>query len=153
MFGFLLFLHLTGLSLWLGSGLTAVVMLPMLNQRPGSGELRALARKTLRVISTIAHPSALVVLISGVVMIVQMNIPAQSKPLWLQVMEKGGGMVILLAVILTGILGSRLKKRLNAENGQGTGAAAPARIGGYVAATAGFMTLTLAVMLIVSLKL
>ncbi|NOU97025.1 hypothetical protein GC093_27935 [Paenibacillus sp. LMG 31456] len=147
MFGTLLFLHLTGLIIWLGALFAIVVMLFMLRKQLGSQEPNKMAKRIIRSFSMFAHPSAVIVLISGVIMIIQMGM-GSGKPIWLNVMEKGGGTIILLALILTGILGSKIKKRLStAEQPQ------QVKLSGYLVSLSSMIVLALSVVLIVSLKI
>ncbi|WP_409346060.1 hypothetical protein [Paenibacillus sp. MBLB4367] len=146
MFGFWLFLHLTGLAVWIGSLLAIVVMLQLLKKQLGSQESNTLAKRVMRVFSMFAHPASVIVLISGVIMIVQMDL-GTDKPLWLDVMEKGGGTIILLALVLTGIVGSKAKKRLNDPHGKRV------NLSGYLTTLLGVMVLVVAVVLVASLKL
>ncbi|MBP1991120.1 hypothetical protein [Paenibacillus eucommiae] len=146
MFGIMLFLHLTGLFIWLGALLAIIVMLSMLKKQLGSQETNTLAKRIIRVFSMLAHPSAVVVLISGVLMLLEMDL-GSDRPLWLILMERGGGTIILLALILTGILGSKAKKSLSA--GQGV----DVRLSGYLTALVSFMVLIVSVVLIVSMKI
>lgn len=146
MFGFLLFLHLTGLMVWLGALLAVVIVVPILKKQPGSSESNALTGRMIRIFGMLAHPAAVVVLLSGVFMIIDMGI-GSDKPLWLDLMEKGGGTIILLALVLTGILGSKARKRLGAADGRSVA------LKGYLTTTAGFMVLIVFMVLLVSLKI
>ncbi|RKN84233.1 hypothetical protein [Paenibacillus ginsengarvi] len=146
MFGVYLFLHLTGLMIWLGALLAVVVMLVMMKKQLGEGASRLLANRIIRTFGLFAHPGAVVVLVSGVLMIIQMGL-GSDKPLWLSLMEKGGGMIILLALVLTGILGKKARTRLNAAS------AGTVRLSGYIATNAGFIVLIVSLVLVVSLKL
>ncbi|MEK3917797.1 hypothetical protein [Paenibacillus sp. FSL H7-0331] len=147
MFGFMLFLHLAGLVIWLGSLFAIMIMLIMLNKQLGSLESNTLAQRIIRTFSRFAHPSAVFVLISGILMIIQMGM-GSGKPLWLEVMEKGGGTIILLGLIFTGILGSKVKKRLSIP-----GEAHHVKLSGYMFAISTVIVLTLSVVLVVSLKI
>ncbi|TMV50176.1 hypothetical protein FE783_11480 [Paenibacillus mesophilus] len=146
MFGFMLFLHLTGLMVWLGALLAVVIVVPLLRKQPGAAESNALASRIIRIFGMLAHPAAVVVLLSGVFMIVKMGI-GPDKPLWLDLMEKGGGTIILLALVLTGLLGRKARKRLGAAEGR------PVALSGYLTASAGFMVLIVSMVLLVSLKI
>ncbi|CAG7657051.1 hypothetical protein ACFQI7_34715 [Paenibacillus allorhizosphaerae] len=146
MFGFMLFLHLTGLFVWLGSLLATIVVLAVMKQQIGSQPSNALAARIIKVFSRFAHPGAFIVLVSGVVMIVQMGM-GPGKPLWLEVMEKGGGTIILLALIVTGIWGSKVKKQLNAGQEQAV------KFTGYLATMSSFMVAIVLVVLAVSMKI
>ncbi|MCU6798185.1 hypothetical protein OB236_39270 [Paenibacillus sp. WQ 127069] len=147
MFGFMLFLHLAGLVIWLGSLFAIMIMLIMLNKQLGSLESNTLAQRIIRTFSRFAHPSAVFVLISGILMIIQMGM-GSGKPLWLEVMEKGGGTIILLGLIFTGILGSKVKKRLSIP-----GEAHHVKLSGYMFAISTVIVLTLSVVLVVSIKI
>lgn len=148
LFGFLLFLHLTGLMVWLGALLAVVVILPMLDKQSGAvtAHFNPLASRIIRIFGMLSHPAAAIVLISGVFMIIDMDL-GQDKPLWLEIMEKGGGTVILLALAWTGILGRKARKRLIAASGQAV------TLTGYRTATAGIMVLIVSIVLVVSLKI
>ncbi|MFD7521945.1 hypothetical protein [Paenibacillus chitinolyticus] len=146
MFGLMIFLHITGLLGWLGALLGILVTMLLLRKQLGTPDANSLAGKTIRVFGRIAHPSSILVLLSGVYLILQMGIGTE-KPLWLQVMEKGGGTIILLAVIFTAVLGSKMNKRLNSAGGNSV------RLTGYLSTVGVFMFLIVSVVLVVSLKL
>ncbi|WP_217557115.1 hypothetical protein [Paenibacillus sp. GbtcB18] len=146
MFGLMIFLHISGLLGWLGALLGILVTMLLLRKQLGTPDANSLAGKTIRVFGRIAHPSSILVLLSGVYLILQMGIGTE-KPLWLQVMEKGGGTIILLAVIFTAVLGSKMNKRLNSAGGNSV------RLIGYLSTVGVFMFLIVSVVLVVSLKL
>ena len=147
MYGVLLFFHLSGLFVWLGSLFAIVVMLLLLKNQLDSPQTKKLINRIVRVFSMFAHPSSLVVLISGVIMIIQIGL-GNNKPFWLDIMEKGGGTIILLALVLTGIMGSRMKKRLaGAQPGD------VINLSGYLSVMIAFIVSILAIVLIVSMKL
>ncbi|ULL18809.1 hypothetical protein DVH26_32860 [Paenibacillus sp. H1-7] len=148
MFGFMLFLHLTGLFVWLGSLLAVIVVLPLLQKQTSPDTGGFVMKRLIRVFSWLSHPSAVVVLGSGVYMIVQMGIGSE-KPLWLNAMEKGGGMIIVLALLVTGILSGNVKKRLD----QGHHQAAAVPLSGYITTLSVFMVLIVSIVFIVSMKL
>lgn len=147
MFGFWLFLHLTGLAVWIGSLLGIVVVLLLLKKQLGTPQSNTLANRVIRAFSMFAHPASVIVLISGVFMIIQMGLGSSGRPLWLDVMEKGGGTIIVLALVLTGILGMKVKKRLNDPQSRSV------NMSGYLTTVSGFMVLIVAVVLVVSMKL
>ncbi|MEK8131974.1 hypothetical protein WMW72_29105 [Paenibacillus filicis] len=146
MFGLMLFLHFAGLAAWFGALLAAAVTLSVGGKQAGSPELRAAGVRLIRVFQGIGHTGAVALLVSGVVMIISMDL-GKNKPLWLEVMEKGGGTVILLALVVLGMMGSRLMKRL--AEGRQSGVR-PSR---YVAAVSVFLVLIASVMLVVSIKI
>ncbi|MEC0239347.1 hypothetical protein P4H66_05675 [Paenibacillus dokdonensis] len=146
MFGFMLFLHLGGLFAWVGGLIVIIVMIGLLNKQLGSSQdSNLLARKSLSIFSYLAHPGAVLVLGSGVYLILKMG--SGTKPLWLDIMEKGGGTIALLSLIVTGILGSKVKKKLKAAGGQ------PVKVTGYLSTMTALMVLILGVVLVVSLKI
>ncbi|MFD0960826.1 hypothetical protein [Paenibacillus chungangensis] len=146
MYGFMLFSHLTGLILWAGAIMTIVIMLILLKAQLGTADVNRLTGSIIRIFNRFAHPSAFVVLISGVVMIVQLDL-GSNKPFWLDMMEKAGGTIILLFLIIAGIMGAKLKKKLTQHPND---AIALSR---YLTMVIGFFIAILAVVLIVSLKL
>lgn len=139
MYGFLLFAHLFGLMVWGGAVLAVIVMLL-------SSDFKLLARRIISIFNRLAHPAAFIVLVSGVFMIIQLDM-GLNKPLWLDMMEKGGGTIILLFFLITGIWGSKLKKRLVAAQGQ------TVALSGYITAMLAFFVLTVSILLVVSMKL
>ncbi|ASS75039.1 hypothetical protein CIG75_08605 [Tumebacillus algifaecis] len=116
MYEWLFFLHLTSLALWLGGLVMVSVLLLMINRSAGEA-VKAQISVYLKLTNRLLHPSALVVLLSGGVMIQQMGIERSMKPFWLLFMEQWGGMVVLLSTIVLGLVGRRLKKRLLAASG------------------------------------
>lgn len=146
MFGLMLFLHLTGLFAWIGALLTVVIMLPMVNKQLGTTqESNTMAKRIINIFSYLAHPGAVVVLGSGLYLILQMG--SGTKPLWLNIMEMGGGTIALLSLIVTGILGSKVKKKLNRSQGN------LVKVTGYLSTMTAFMVLILGVVLVVSMKI
>ncbi|MDQ6419471.1 hypothetical protein RB620_08505 [Paenibacillus sp. LHD-117] len=145
-YGLLLFSHLAGLMVWAGAILAVIMMLAMLKGQLGKPEANALSVRIVSTFSRLAHPASVVVLASGVIMIVRMGL-SSDKPFWLDLMEKGGGTVILLFLIVAGVMGGKLKKRLTAQPG-GTVA-----LTGYLTTMAVALTAILAIVLVVSLKL
>lgn len=146
MYGFMLFLHLAGLIAWVGSLLAIVVMLVLLKSQLGSSEANTLAKRIIRAFSMFAHPGALLVLISGVFLLIDSRWEGV-KPLWLDIMVMGGGMIVILGLVLTGIMGSKAKKRMDSEQGQRV------NISGYLITNAVFIALIVAIVLIVSLEI
>lgn len=146
MYGFMLFSHLTGLILWAGAIMTIVIMLILLKAQLGTADVNRLTGSIIRIFNRFAHPSAFVVLISGVVMIVQLDL-GSNKPFWLDMMEKAGGTIILLFLIIAGIMGAKLKKKLLQHPNESLS------LSRYLTMVIGFFIAILAVVFIVSLKL
>jgi len=153
MFGTMLFLHLTGLILWFGALFAIVVLLGMARRRDVAQEARALVGKAVRLFGWLAHPSSIVVLVSGILMIIEMDFGDTAKPLWLTYMERGGGTIILAAIVLTALFGRKAVKRMTMP--ESSAAAAP-RAGAALPAVTVFTVLILAILsvvLVVSLRL
>ncbi len=120
MFKAWLFLHLTGISIWAGSILAVIFILAMMKKHLGSKELSNIVKKIIRIINILVHPSAFIVLLSGIFMIVSMGLGAD-KPFWLNFMEKFGSMVILFSIIAISLAGRALAKKLSGtEKGEST---------------------------------
>ncbi|HLS89224.1 MAG TPA: hypothetical protein VK008_06320 [Sphingobacteriaceae bacterium] len=93
----LLFLHIASVAFWLG-GIAALFVL----YRKAAGKEwdngRQLAYDTTKsVVRGILNPSALTVLLTGIVMIIQMGLMGRAKPFWLAFMEQFGGLVALIS--------------------------------------------------------
>lgn len=93
----LLFLHITSVAFWLG----AMAALFVLYRRAASRSWetgQSLAFDTTKsVVRGIVTPSALLVLGTGIIMIMQLGLMGQAKPFWLTFMEQFGGMVALIS--------------------------------------------------------
>ncbi len=111
-----LFLHLTGVSIWAGSILAVLFILLMIKKHLGSKELSVIVKRIIRIMHFLVHPSAVLVLVSGIFMIVTMGID-QNKPFWLSFMEKFGGVVVMFTIIAMSIAGRALVKRLSKLEG------------------------------------
>lgn len=99
MYRWLLFMHIASVAFWLGS-MAAVFILQRKTKHSSESAAIALAQETARsVVRGVINPSSLVVLISGVMMIMQMGLGG-NKPLWLTVMEMGGGTLALVSIAL-----------------------------------------------------
>jgi len=98
MFRLLLFFHVTCVALWLGS-IGAAYILHRKAATVGGKDSYPLALQTTRsIVRGIMNPCALVVLVTGVVMLMQMGLVGETKPFWLNFMERFGGVVVLLSV-------------------------------------------------------
>jgi len=151
MFGMMLFLHLTGLVLWFGSLLAMALVILLSKKLAVSQDARTIVRKTIRTFGWLAQPSAVVVLVSGIIMIIDMNFGEADKPMWLSYMEKGGGMIILIAIAFTAVLGRKMVKRLGENDVTGGGAAMGGSL--YLTSLIVILAAILSVILLVSLRL
>lgn len=147
MYQWMLFIHLAGLAAWFGVTLMGILMLLSLRKRIAEPNLASVAQSVLKNVNRVTHPASFLVLASGLYMILQWD--RDGMPFWLSMMERAGGMTILLFIIVMSILGSKLKKKLAAGDSE----TAAKSISTYVLWTAIFLVAILAVTLIVSLKL
>lgn len=108
--GLLLFVHLTGIALWLGGMAALVVLSAKTIRSKGSEALRVTLDAAKTVIYAILNPAAVAVLATGITMIVQMNLTGIKKPFWLSFMEQVGGMVALISVALLTLYVRRIAK-------------------------------------------
>ncbi|WP_336776235.1 hypothetical protein [Paenibacillus sp. MMO-58] len=115
MYEFFLFLHLTAISIWLGSVLTIAIMLLTMRQQIANRDIKSLAQKAIRTFNRIMYPSSFLVLVSGIVMIVKLG-KDSARPFWLEYMQDAGAMTILVSIILSGIWGKKVIKRINQGN-------------------------------------
>ncbi|RKN85229.1 hypothetical protein [Paenibacillus ginsengarvi] len=149
MFSFWLFIHLAGLCIWLGSIVAVAFLLVAMKKQLHSADVSALVRRTVRTFNMLTHPSAFLVLISGVLMIVEMGL-GSDKPFWMTYMERVGGMIILLFIIAISIMGKRLMKRISGGTSQAV--AASSSLSTYVTGLALSSVLVLSVIFVVSGK-
>lgn len=145
MFGLWLFLHITSISIWLGSIVAVAFMLMMIRNHKGK-DTNALVRNTVKVFNRLSHPSSFIVLITGVAMLIQQS-AFKDQPLWLKYMQDLGTLVILVSIAVLSILGKKLTKRLADGSQQG----APA-IGGFLNWLWIFAILILSVIFVVAYR-
>ena len=98
----MLFVHIASVAFWLG-GAAALWVLYLKSKRPSAESGLSLAYDTTRsVVMGILNPSAVLVLLTGIGMMIQLGIMGRAKPFWLAFMEQFGGLVaIISAVTLT----------------------------------------------------
>ena len=151
MFEIMLFLHLAGLAVWFGASMASAFVLILAKRKITSSETKTFVRKALRAFGWLTHPSSIVVLVSGIIMIVNMNWGDLDKPLWLTYMERGGGMIIIVAIALTAILSRKIVKRLDSASHSSSEVA----VGGglYLTSLLAILVAILSVILVVSLRL
>lgn len=114
----MLFLHLAGLSVWLGSILSLAIVTLLSRNHAESGYVRSLVRKITGAFSSWIHPSAIVVLVSGIILIANMYSGAE-RPFWLDYMEMAGMTIIFLSMIVLGLFSNRkVRKPLAVSNGE-----------------------------------
>ncbi|KRG12261.1 hypothetical protein [Lederbergia galactosidilytica] len=150
MFKFWLFLHFTGLSIWLGSLLAIILILVMMKKHLGSKELSAIVKKITRIGNILVHPSAFFVLLSGVLMIISMNLNA--KPFYLAFMERVGGITVLITIIGVSLFGRKLVKKLTQLEVDGEVLKHTRSINNYIMMMLLSILLVLAVIFVVSFR-
>ncbi|WP_256756980.1 hypothetical protein [Cohnella sp. WQ 127256] len=113
----LLFLHLGGLSVWLGSAVMVALQLMIMKRNIQATDISSLTSKTIRVFTRVTHPSAFLVLLSGIWMLMRIGMENHDNfPFWLKFMEMFGSMVILIFIITVSILGKKVIKRIAEGN-------------------------------------
>lgn len=147
MYEWMFFIHLAGLAAWFGVTLMGVLMLLSVKGKLAEANFSSVAQSVVRNINRVTHPAAFLVLASGLYMIMQWS--RDGMPFWLAMMERAGGMVILLFIIVMSILGSKLRRKLAG----GDASTAARSINTYIFWTVIFLIGILAVTLVVSLKL
>lgn len=117
MYGLMFFLHIAGLCIWFGSMVTVLALLLVLRKELRNETVSALTQKTIRISNRITHPSAFLVLLSGIVMLVMIGMDQHSNlPFWIIFMEQAGSLVILAFFIAVSIAGRKVTKHLAANN-------------------------------------
>ncbi|MBS4205566.1 hypothetical protein [Lederbergia citrea] len=152
MFKFWLFLHFTGISIWVGALLAVTFILLMMRKNLGSKESSTIVKKMTRVVNMLVHPSAFFVLISGVFMIISMNFGDASKPFYLNFMERFGGGAILFTIIAISFVGRKLVKKLNAQEKDGHVIKHSSSLSNYIAMMLTSVACVLATIFIVSFR-
>lgn len=156
MYNWLFFLHITGLVVWIGSLTVLFVFLTTMSKKAnlmGSAAEFTLIDSTVKMVRWLANPGALVVLLSGIFMIMEMGLMGQNKPFWLKFMEETGGLVIILSFVLLAIHNRRIRKHMTEMKRNGTPFNKARRVlTQYVAMMAGSVVLALVVVFVVSMK-
>lgn len=147
----MLFLHITAIAVWLGSLLSLAVITMMSRSQADSGEVRSLVRRITGSFSRWIHPTAIIVLVSGIILIANMNIPQDARPFWLNYMEMGGMTIIFLSMIVLGFISNRnVRKPLAASNAKT--ATIKKGMSTYLVALTVFMLSILSVIFVVAFK-
>lgn len=119
MFNFLLFLHLTGLAIWLGAMIVVAGILLILKKDIRTSGVNESLKKILRFFNVITHPSASIVLITGLIMRFTSEVEGQGT-FWLSYMQDFGSLIVLGSIIALTILGKRAVKNLDSKEGATT---------------------------------
>lgn len=103
MYAGLYLIHIVSLTTWLGA---LVVLLVLMRGAQVNGDRTRIAALANGKVWAMLQAAAFAVLLSGIGMIVNAGWLDKSEPLWLKLMEDGGGLVALLFVVLV-TLGTR----------------------------------------------
>ncbi|TCP57936.1 hypothetical protein EV586_102383 [Tumebacillus sp. BK434] len=141
----LLFLHVSGLSVWLGSAVLLMILFAYLKKE--SLQESKLLLFCTRLVNRVTSVAALVVLASGVGLIELLGYRGMEKPFWLSFMEQAGGTVILLFILVFTWKSRRAVKQLAEAAGRSKVA------GWYAAALSVFALAVTGVLFVVSAKL
>lgn len=109
------------------------------------------AGKAVRLMNRVVHPSALFILVSGIMMFVEMGL-GSDKPFWLIFMERGGTVVLLLSIVWVTLQGNKLKKKLEGKSMKKQ-VSLTSLCSRYSTSAAVSVLLALVVVLVVSLKI
>ncbi|MFP3391928.1 hypothetical protein [Brevibacillus sp. SIMBA_040] len=147
MYAGMYFTHIISLAVWFGALVIVMLLLGSYKAHTEQGQVAtALANKT--VWSTL-QAAAFAVLLSGVGMLVHAGMIGQKKPLWLKLMEEGGGLVILLFIIFVTLWTRNLRKALK----QGDATRYTQMSKRFFGLSLSFVIAIAAVVLVVSLRL
>jgi|SRR5690625_392259 len=113
MYGFFMFLHISGFIFWLGTLISVAVILPIIDPYDYTEVEERLLSRLIHAINTIGHIAAVIVLISGLYQSTQINFGSGSKPFWVKYMEIAGGITLFLSVTVTIIMECRINKLLS----------------------------------------
>lgn len=148
----LYFLHLIGLTLWMGSMVLLVILLVNLRKNTKEWGGKPLFLLATKVVKWFLNIAALVVLGSGGALIQQLGYTEATKPFWIRFMEQGGGMILLLFIIIMTWLSNRAT-RLVRDAGSEEDRVLPKMMGRYSLALSVFAVLAVAVVFVVSMKI
>lgn len=147
MYAGMYFVHIMGLAIWFGALLVGVLLLRSARAHVDQQQVAvALANRS---VWTTLQAAAVAVLLSGIGMIIQAGLLGQSKPLWLKLMEEGGGMVVLVFVVFVSIWTRKLRNVLK----QGDVVSSGKMIKRFIGLSVSFVLAIATVVLIVSLRL
>lgn len=153
MYNFFTFLHIIGFIVWLGILIAMAIILPMLKEQLHTDGGKKLVLKVIRTFNAMIHLAAIIVLVSGIYRVVQMNFGDSAKPFWLNYMEMGGGAIVLAGIGLLTLLGRRVTQPLTSRNVKPDAAVVGKRLSTFVTAVVLVMVVVLSVVLVVSFRL
>lgn len=112
-----LFLHLLGIVVWIGAGITIGVLLLSILKLDASENRNQVLTTILKKSYMLIHPAATVVLGSGLYMLVTSDYA--DKPFWVTFMQHGGTLAVILSLVLASILSGKAIKQLGQNSTPG----------------------------------
>lgn len=106
----LYFIHLTALALWLGTMVVAAWWSRAALGAPDAGSRDWGLRMVSKLTVWVSAPASLLVLLAGVSMMLVAGSAGAHRPLWFQVMEQGGGLLVLSSLFLLPALARRVRR-------------------------------------------
>ncbi|MBU9721271.1 MULTISPECIES: hypothetical protein [Bacillaceae] len=105
-------LHMIGVILWIGSFVAFGYLLrSLVNSEKGMENYTFILNRIRLWVNAGILPSAVIVLITGTLMILQFN--RDSMPFYLMFMEQAGSIIILFTVIAMSIYSRKLRKKIS----------------------------------------
>ncbi|MFT9846464.1 hypothetical protein [Aneurinibacillus sp. REN35] len=147
------FLHIGSLAIWFGGLLSLALVLYTLNKRGGSQETEGIVRSLITIVNWLLNPSALIVMVSGLMMMLNLGLMGQETAFWLRFMQDTGSLIVLLSIGLITFYGNRFKKKVLNQAGADNAKLRKKMLANYVRLMAGSAVLVLGVVLVVSLKI
>jgi putative copper export protein len=148
----LFFLHLTGLAVWIGSLVIIALLLFSLRSKAGAPGEHHLLLTIIRLVKWLVNVAALAVLVSGAGLIQSLGYKPMTEPLYVKLMEQGGGLILVSFLVLMTIWSNRIQKRLQSKT-QAPAEATRHLLTRYSMGLSVFAVLSVCVLLVVSLKL
>ncbi|GAA0351944.1 hypothetical protein [Bacillus horti] len=110
---FYYFLHIIGVIIWIGSFIGFGLLLRSLAKKESVEQHTQVVTKIDQLVKRLILPSALVVMISGVFLILPYD--RGSLPLYITLMEQAGSLIILLSIIVLTIQSRKIQKALRQQ--------------------------------------
>lgn len=105
-----LFLHLLGIVVWIGAGITISVLLLSILKLNASESRNQVLTGILKKSYMLIHPAATIVLGSGLYMLITADYA--QKPFWVTLMQHGGTLAVILSLVVGSILSGKAIKQL-----------------------------------------
>lgn len=109
------FFHIVGVIIWVGAFISFGLLLRFLVKERAVDAYALIVKRIDQITKWFINPSAFIVLISGVLLLVAYGGP--NKPLYITIMERAGSLVILLSIIALTLVSRKIKKAIGASAG------------------------------------